>query len=155
LLEVGRIARAHGIRGEVVVSLTTDRLERVARGSVLTGPDGRAYEVVASRPHQGHHIVAFAGVPDRNAAEALRGTVLHAEAIDDPGAVWVHDVVGATVVDLAGTAHGEVVALEANPASDLLVLDSGALVPLTFLVDRRAGDPPTLVVDPPDGLFEG
>jgi 16S rRNA processing protein RimM len=151
---VGRIARAHGIRGEVVVSLTTDRLERVAPGAVLTGPDGRAYEVRASRPHQGHHIVAFAGVPDRNAAEALRGTVLHAEPLDDPEALWVHDVVGAIVVDVGGTTHGEVVALEVNPASDLLVLDSGALVPLTFLVERREGDPPTLVVDPPAGLFD-
>lgn len=151
---MGRIARAHGIRGEVVVSLTTDRLERVAPGAILTGPGGTAFEVVTSRPHQGHHIVAFAGVADRSAAEALRGTVLLAEPLDDPDALWVHDVVGSLVVDVEGTHRGAVVALEVNPASDLLVLDSGALVPLTFLVERRDGEPPTLVVDPPDGLFE-
>jgi 16S rRNA processing protein RimM len=151
---VGRISRAHGIRGEVVVHLTSDRTERVAPGSVLVAPDGSHLAVEASRPHQGDHLVRFAGVADRNAAEALRGTVLRAEPLDDPDALWVHEVVGARVVDPAGVELGVVEALEANPASDLLVLTGGGLVPLTFLVRREAGEPPVLVVDVPEGLLD-
>ena len=42
-------------------------------------------------------------------------------------------------------------AVEANPAHDLLVLDSGALVPMVFVVEQRDG---VVVIDPPDGLFD-
>lgn len=150
LLEVGRIAKAHGLRGEVNVLLTTERLERLARGSVLH-TSRRALEVVSSRPHQGGHLVTFAGVADRDAAAALRGLVLRAEPLDDPDELWVHELVGREVVELDGTPRGRVIALEVNPASDLLVLDSGALVPLTFVVDTGAAQ---LVVDAPEGLFD-
>ena len=150
LLEVGRIAKAHGLRGEVNVLLTTDRLERLAPGAVLHTDRG-SLEVVASRPHQGGHLVSFAGVSDRNAAEALRGLVLQAPPLDDPDELWVHELVGREVVEVDGTARGRVAALEVNPASDLLVLDTGALVPLTFVVDTGAE---RLVVDVPEGLFD-
>ncbi len=94
----------------------------------------------------------FAGVADRSAAEALHGLVLSAEPLDDPGALWVHDLVGSEVVAAADGAHlGTVASVEANPASDLLVLDGGGLVPLTFLVRAEAG---RLVVDPPAGLLD-
>lgn len=132
------------------MELVSDRLERVAPGSVLRAGE-RRLEVVASRPHQGRHIVTFAGVTDRNAADALRGVVLTAPALDDPSALWVHELIGAEVVDTAGTVLGTVAAVEANPASDLLVLDTGGLVPLRFLVDRQPG---RLLVDPPPGLFD-
>jgi 16S rRNA processing protein RimM len=149
-LEVGRVGRAHGIRGEVAVTLTTDRLERVAPGAVLwAGP--RRLEVRSSRPHQGRHLVAFEGVADRTTAEALHGAVLAAEPLDDPGTLWVHELVGAEVVAPDGTRLGAVTAVEANPASDLLVLDGGGLVPLTFLVRAEAG---RLVVDLPAGLLD-
>lgn len=150
LLEVGRIAKAHGIRGEVTVVLTTERSERLAPGAVLHTRRG-SLEVVTSRPHQNGHLVVFAGVTDRNAAEELRGLVLQAEPLDDPDELWVHDLVGREVVEVDGTVRGRVTALEVNPASDLLVLDSGALVPLTFVVDTGAEQ---LVVDAPDGLFD-
>ena len=150
LLEVGRIAKAHGIRGEVTVVLTTERVERLAPGAVLATRRG-PLEVVSARPHQGGHLVTFAGVHDRNAAEALRGLVLHAEPLDDPDELWVHDLVGREVVELDGTTRGTVAALEVNPASDLLVLDSGALVPLRFVVETTPG---RLVVDAPEGLFD-
>jgi 16S rRNA processing protein RimM len=149
-LEVGRIGRAHGIRGEVAVTLTTDRLERVAPGSVLWAGE-RRLEVTSSRPHQGRHLVAFQGVADRTAAEALQGAVLAAEPLDDPGTLWVHELVGSEVVAADGARLGTVAAVEANPASDLLVLDGGGLVPLTFLVRAEAG---RLVVDPPAGLLD-
>lgn len=150
---VGRIGRAHGLRGEVVVVLTTTEQRRVAPGSRLVAGD-RTLEVLRSRPHQKHHLVVFEGVHDRTAAEALQGTELRAEAVDDdPDALWVHELVGADVVDVDGTARGRVEAVQANPASDLLVLDSGALVPLRFVVGWE--EPRVrLRIDPPAGLFE-
>jgi 16S rRNA processing protein RimM len=145
------VGKAHGLHGEVAVTLTTDRVERVAPGSVLWAGE-RRLEVRSSRPHQGRHLVHFAGVGDRSAAEELHGAVLTAEPIEDPGALWVHELVGAEVVAAADGAHlGVVAAVEANPASDLLVLDGGGLVPLTFLVRSEPG---RLVVDPPAGLLD-
>ena len=151
LLEVGRIAKAHGLRGEVAVLLTTDRLERLEPGSRLHTRTG-VLEVASSRPHQGGHLVTFVGVSDRTGAEALRGLVLQAEPLDDADELWVHDLVGRSVVEVDGTVRGTVTALEVNPASDLLVLDTGALVPLRFVVDDA--DPRRLVVDVPEGLFD-
>jgi 16S rRNA processing protein RimM len=147
---VGRVAKAHGIRGEVIVELVTDRQERVAVGATLWAGD-RRLEVEASRPHTGRFLVRLAGVADREAAEALHGAVLSAEPLEDPGALWVHDLVGSEVVDTTGAPLGTVASVEANPASDLLVLDGGGLVPLTFLVESAPG---RLVVDPPAGLLD-
>jgi len=59
--------------------------------------------------------------------------------------------VGCDVVDVEGTRRGRCVAVIANPASDLLELDTGALVPSTFVVDT---DDTVITVDVPDGLFE-
>ena len=152
LLEVGRVVKPHGIRGEVVVDLISNRPEeRLAGGSVLESDRG-PLEVITSRPHQGRWIVAFAGVADRNGAEALRGAVLSAEALDEDGALWVHELVGAQVMDTGGRQLGAVEAVEANPASDLLVLEGGHLVPLVFVVERRVDG--TVVIDPPPGLFD-
>lgn len=152
MLEVGRVIRPHGIRGEVIVDLVTNRTgERMASGSVLSSERGDL-EVAAARPHQGRWIVAFVGVDDRNAAEQLRGTILTAEPLDDGGALWVHELVGSEVVGVDGRSHGVVEAVEANPASDLLVLADGRLVPLTFVVERSADG--RVVVDPPAGLLD-
>lgn len=99
------------------------------------------------------------GVSDRVGAEALAGAILLAEAItDDPAGYWVHDLVGAEVVDVAGTVRGTVVTVLANPASDLLELDSGPLVPLRFATwvpgaGPGEASPPRLVVDGPAGLL--
>lgn len=151
LLEVGRITKPHGVRGEVVVALSTDRLERLAPGAELDA-GGRVLVVETARPHQQHHIVRFAGLADRREAEALAGRVLRAAPLDDPEEIWVHELIGAPVVDLAGAAVGTIESVQANPAADLLVLDGGALVPAVFVVERR-GDG-TVVIDPPAGLFE-
>jgi 16S rRNA processing protein RimM len=150
LLEVGRIAKPHGLRGEVIVELVTNRIERVAPGVVLETDEG-PLEVEGSSPHLGRWIVAFAGVADRTAAESLRGRILKAEPLEDPAALWVHELIGAAVVDRDGRHLGVVATIEANPASDLLVLDGGGLVPLAFVVDRAPG---CLTVDVPDGLIE-
>jgi 16S rRNA processing protein RimM len=151
MLEVGSVKRAHGLRGEVVVSLITDRLERVAPGAVLLA-GSRALTVEASRPHQANFIVSFEGVLSREDAEALQGSVLSAEPLDEPDELWVHDLIGAQVQTVDGTGAGVVDAVQANPASDLLVLDSGALVPVLFVVERR--DDGTVVIDPPEGLLD-
>jgi 16S rRNA processing protein RimM len=158
MLLVGRIGRAHGLRGEVVVQLlTTEADRRLAPGAVLTTATGVELTVAAARPHQDRWLVAFEGVADRNGAEALRGAELLAPAIDDdPDALWVHDLVGAAVVDIAGAPCGTVAAVVANPADDLLELDDGALVPVRFVVgwDDPAADERRLVIDPPEGLFD-
>ncbi|MGH9190463.1 MAG: ribosome maturation factor RimM [Acidimicrobiales bacterium] len=152
MLEVGRVARPHGLRGEVIVELTSNRPEqRLAPGSVLVS-SGDALVVTAARPHQGRWIVSFAGFGDREEAEELRGRVLSAEPLDEAelGTLWVHELVGSEVFDIAGTRFGTVAAVEANPASDLLVLDDGRLVPLTFVTESGGG---RTVIDPPAGLL--
>ena len=149
LLEVGRVVRAHGLTGEVAVKLVTDREERLAPGTVLHSATG-SLEVVASRPYQSGYLVSFSGVEDRDAAEALRGVTLMAPPLEDPDALWVHELIGSQVVGVDEVEHGHVVAVEANPASDLLVLDGGGLVPLRFVVERAPG---RLVVDVPAGLL--
>jgi 16S rRNA processing protein RimM len=150
LLEVGVVVKPHGLRGEVVVDLVSNRPDvRLAPGSVLESDRG-PLEVAVSRPHQGRWIVLFSGVGDRDGAEALRGTVLSAEPVEEEGALWVHELVGSEVVSVDGRRHGTVVCVEANPASDLLVLDDGALVPLRFVVASEAD---RVVIDPPEGLL--
>lgn len=151
MLVVGRITKAHGLRGEVVVDLLSTETERLAAGSVLDSARG-PLTVVAARPHQDRWLVQLDGVASREAAEALRGTELRAEPLDDPDALWVHELVGAEVVEADGTVRGRVVAVVANPADDLLELDGGALVPVGFVTGRdEAG---RVVVDAPDGLFD-
>jgi 16S rRNA processing protein RimM len=150
VLELGRIAKPHGIKGEVVVEMISDRPERLAAGAVLIAGD-RSLVVEVSRPHQGRHIVRFADVPDRNAAEELRGLVLFGEPLDDTDTMWVHELIGSRCVEVSGIDRGEVVAVVDNPAADLLELDSGALVPVSFVVGHADG---VITIDPPAGLFE-
>jgi 16S rRNA processing protein RimM len=152
LLHVGRMVKPHGLRGDVIVSLSTNRDERVAPGSVLTTADGREYRVARSSSHQGRFIVTFDGVAGIDAADALRGTELYAPPLDDPDALWIHDLIGALVVDTEGEDLGRVVSVEANPASDLLVLEDGALIPLRFVVSSVPGE--SVTVDVPDGLLD-
>lgn len=151
LLEVGVIAKPHGLQGELVVKLITDRTERLSSGSELWTGRG-PLRVVSSRPHQDRWLVTFAGVNSREAAESWSRVPLLAAAIDDPDALFIHELIGLTVIDAAGVTRGSVVEVQANPASDLLVLDTGALVPLTFAVGQPDGG--VLRVDTPDGLFE-
>jgi 16S rRNA processing protein RimM len=163
-LEVGRIVKAHGIRGEVVVEAVSNRPERFAPGAVLHAGEARAFTVRRATPQGGpdpvgrvsraRWIVSFEGVDERNQAERLRGTVLSGDPLaNDTGGdeLWVHELVGSELVDPAGRVLGRVAAVEANPASDLLVLESGHLVPMVFVVEAGAG---RVVVDPPAGLLD-
>ena len=133
-------------------------LERLAPGSVLSSERG-PLTVVSSRPlsgERGRYLVQFDGVADRVGAERLRGVDLTAEALDLPGALWVHELVGASVRDASSGAElGRISAVEANPASDLLVLESGVLIPTRFVLRVEASDVARVVeVELPDGLLE-
>ncbi|GAA5181989.1 ribosome maturation factor RimM [Rugosimonospora acidiphila] len=182
-LVVGQIVRPHGIRGEVVVEVTTDAPgDRFVVGSVLaadpTGPvptapvtgngNGRALSggllIEALRPHQGRLIVAFEGVLDRNTAEALRGVRLWVDSADiaepdDPDEFNDFQLIGLYAVDTAGQRLGEVVRIEHGPAADLLVvrLTEGRDVLVPFV---RAIVPTVdvkggqVVLTPPEGLFD-
>ena len=162
-LEVGRIVKAHGIRGEVVVEAVSNRAERFASGAVLHAGERRFVVQRAStqggpdpagRVSRARWIVSFEGVEDRNEAERLRGTLLFGDRLDhedDSDELWVHELVGSELVDPAGQVLGRVAAVEANPASDLLVLEDGHLVPMVFVVEAAAG---RVVVDPPAGLLD-
>ncbi|MGQ0832449.1 MAG: ribosome maturation factor RimM [Microthrixaceae bacterium] len=151
LLEVGRITKAFGLRGEVLVALSSDRASRLDPGSVLMTDRGEL-TVVSSAPHQDRWIVQFGGVVDRTAAEGWRGVTLRAEPLaDDDEALWVHELIGSTVVLVDGTEVGTVAEVQANPASDLLVLDGGALVPVVFVTEHVEG---RVTIDPPEGLFD-
>lgn len=152
---MGQVVRAHGLRGHVVVELWTNRPERMEPGARLEGPAGLLEVLSASRlsPAGGRErwLVGFAGVSDRMGAERLRGAVLRAEPLDDPDALWVHELIGAEVFDIGGQRVGKVAAVEANPASDLLVLEDGRLIPLRFVRDRRPG---AVTADLPPGLLD-
>ena len=148
LLLVGHVRKAHGLKGEVVLRLSTNRTERVAPGASMRV--GEVDMVVkASRPKDDDFLVLFEGVSSREAADELRGSELRAEPLDDPDELWVHELIGSQVVDQNGVERGEVTSVLVNPASDLLELDSEALVPVTFItgVDEAAG---VISVDVPD-----
>ena len=153
------MVKAHGLHGEVVVELWTDQTQRLEPGSSLVSPAG-ALRVVTSRLFGGpgggvreRYLVRFDSVGDRTAAESLRGAALSAEALDAPGTLWVHELVGCVVRDGAGGELGRVAAVEATPASDLMVLESGALIPVRFVCGHDASGR-TVDVDIPDGLLE-
>jgi 16S rRNA processing protein RimM len=125
--------------------------ERLTPGATLQAEQASLVVKEAS-PHQHRWLVSFEGVDDRDAADALRGVVLRAAPLEEDGALWVHELIGSTVVDPSGAALGMVEGVLANPASDLLVLDGDRLVPLTFVVDTDSARR-VVVVDPPEGLL--
>lgn len=151
LLEVGHIRRAHGLRGEVFVQLISDSDVRVAPGAELIAGDQTLVVETSRLASNGRRVVKFAQIPDRTAAERYANQLLRGRPIDDPDALWVHELIGRRVVEIDGTDHGRCVAVLANPAADLLELDSGALVPTNFVVSNSDG---TIVVDTPEGLFD-
>ena len=128
-LTVGHLRRPHGLRGDIFLQLITDRDDRAAPGTELFGA-GRIFTIESSRRAGNGRIIAkLEGVDDRNAADRLTNTELFAAPIDDPDALWVHELIGASVVDQDGNDRGRCVAVVDNPASDLIELESGALVP--------------------------
>jgi 16S rRNA processing protein RimM len=148
-LLVGEIVRPHGLKGDVVVRLDTNQRDRLDPGTTYD-TDAGPLVIVASRPLKDRFVVTFDGVASTTDAERLRGTKLVGAPRDVDGALWVDELVGATVVTADGRHLGVVAAVESNPASDLLVLDSGALVPSRFIVGTLEGA--TITVEVPEGL---
>jgi len=145
------VVKPHGLKGEVVVERWSDVPGRLDPGAVLVA-EGRPLAVLASRPHAGRVIVAFEGVVDREGAEALRRCVLRAAPVELTGDLWVDQLMGVEVLDTTGRVLGTVEAVEANPASDLLVLSGGTLVPLRFVVEHQPGR--RVTVEVPEGLVD-
>ena len=151
LREGGKTGRAHGVRGDIYVDLITDRTERLAIGARLQ-LGARWLTVAAARPAGTRWLVHFTGFDDRTAVEVLQGQPLLAEPLADDGdGLYVHDLIGAEVVDTTGAVIGRCTAVLANPAHDILELDTGGLVPVVFVVSAAEGQ---IVIDPPDGLFD-
>lgn len=150
---VGRIGKAHGIKGEVMVEPRTDVPElRFATGAELSTEDGKVGHVVERMRWQGERmIVKFVGVDDRNAAEALRGTVLMAfvdanEEPEDPEEFYDRHLLGLEVRTHTGEKAGTIVAVDHAGPQDLLVVDTPGgqrWVPfvsqLVSVVDRHGG----------------
>jgi 16S rRNA processing protein RimM len=166
LLLVGRVARAHGNKGEVIVNLETDFAEdRFRPGNVLlVEHKGQAVErrIAAVRFQQGRPIVALDGIVTMNDAEALAGAELKmpASALAPlPGNTYYrHDLVGCEVIDTAGRAIGRVTGVEGPLEQSRLVVagDRGELlIPMVDGICVKV-DPAAkvIVVNPPDGLLE-
>lgn len=174
---VGRVLRPHGVRGEVVVEVASDNPERFAVGAelLLMGP-GEAGEAAPEaarrrltietvRPHRGVLLVGFAGIDDRDEADALRGelAVPGRDVPAPPEGTWYHfQLLGCRVSDRAAGELGEVVDLVEDGGGLLLVVQGrfqgqGRRVPVPFVerflvrVDPAARE---IEVDLPEGLIE-
>jgi 16S rRNA processing protein RimM len=164
----GRIAKAHGIRGELAVDVRTDSPEeRFKVGAVITTKlrDGskRELTIAAAREHSGRLLVRFEEVLTRDVAETLRGALLLVDTdalppTGDPDEFYDHELAGLRAELLDGTLVGKVVEVVHSPAGELLELDVDGrevLVPFVRVivptVDVAGG---RVVLDPPEGLLD-
>jgi 16S rRNA processing protein RimM len=169
-LMVGRVVKAHGVGGEVVVEVRTDDPGgRFARGAALRGKprDGgadRRYLIESVREHGGRLLVKFAGMGDRDAAEALRGVVFVVDSadlppIEEPDEFYDHQLEGLQVRTVTGrdvgmvaevlhTAAGELLAVRTGAGAEALVPFVSAIVTSVSLADK------VIEIDPPDGLLD-
>jgi 16S rRNA processing protein RimM len=159
-IEIGGIARAHGIRGEVVI-VTHDPDSEILGRVEAVWIDGVERGIVLARDTQRGWLVQLAGVATRNDAEALRGKQVEVarELLElDDGDVLLADLVGCAVVRADGSPWGTIAAVDLGEVQDLLVIHDGDVERLLPLVDAfvtRIDLPAsTVTVDPPDGLPE-
>jgi 16S rRNA processing protein RimM len=150
---VGKITRAHGVQGAVLVLPLSDIDERFDPGSTLfLGASGeRRVTIVERRGHRDRPLVRFDGVADRTAAETLAGEYLFVDAGETPplppGEFWPHELIGLPVVSASGVALGEVRDVLRTTANDVwVVVDADgretlvpALKDVVLTVDRDAG----------------
>jgi 16S rRNA processing protein RimM len=163
LLLVGRIARPHGIRGQVIVNPETDFMEdRFRTGQVLkVGSLDRLRdcEILEVRFHQGRPIVRLAGIDTMDDAAALAGAGLWLpEAGLAPlpdGTFYRHQLIGCEVQDVAGTVLGRVTAVEGSLDRSYLVVEGHMMIPLVsgICVGVDIGER-RVIVDPPEGLID-
>ncbi len=158
-IEVGYVARAHGIRGEIAAvphdpdSTTLEDVEAI-------WIRGQRFEVEASRHTDKGFLMKLGGIVDRNAAEALRGGAVEVDRDDIPmeeGDVFIADLVGCAAQLPDGTPYGQIVRLEIGPQVRL-VIHQGSVERLLPLVDELVPaidlEKRIVTVDPPEGLPE-
>jgi 16S rRNA processing protein RimM len=169
-LVVGRVAKAHGVTGEVVVDIRTDDpAGRFAAGKSLRGRPGRgggperAYVIETVREHAGRLLIRLAGVTDRNGADALRGTLFLVDAadlppIDDPDEFYDHQLEGLRVRTAAGVDVGVVAEVLHTAAGELLSVktddDAEVLVPFVSAIVTSVSLTDGVEIEPPDGLLD-
>ena len=162
-LVAGRVARVHGLRGDVLVEVRTDDPdERFAVGAVLrTEPTERGpLTVAAKRWHSGRLLLRFAEAPDRSAAELLPGVrlVVDVASSGHENEYYDHELEELTAVDVNGGEIGTVAEVLHNTGQEVLVIRcagrADVLVPfvaaIVTQVDLVAG---RLVIDAPAGLL--
>ena len=163
---VGRIARAHGIRGQVIVNPETDfpdqRFQPGAELFIERGGRVEALTVTSARFHRERPVIGIAGVETMNDAEALAGQELRVPierlAVLPPGTFYRHDLIGCLVEAPDGTEVGIVRDVEGTLTGSRLVVDGAGgevlvplVAPICTLVDPAAK---RIVIDPPEGLIE-
>jgi 16S rRNA processing protein RimM len=174
-LVVGRVVKAHGIAGEVVVEIRTDDpAARFASGNTVRaiqsrgGGQERSYVITAAREHGGRLLVRLAGVDDRDAADALRGNLFVVDSddlppIDEPDTYYDHQLEGLRVRTKTGREVGVVAEVLHTAAGELLAVrrpDDGAemgevLVPfVSAIVTSVSLDDCAVEIDPPEGLLD-
>ena len=163
-LVIGRIGRAHGVRGDLFVEPMTDEPDhRYADGTVLMTSNDTTLTVATSKWHSGRFVVHFAGFDDRNSAETLRGLTLSIEvdpsqSPQDPDEYYDHQLIGLNVVLEDGTHVGTIGEVIHLPSQDLLTVlrvgQSEALIPFVteFVPDINLATK-TVVITPPPGLL--
>jgi 16S rRNA processing protein RimM len=168
-LVVGRVAKAHGITGEVVVEIRTDDPDtRFAPGTTLRAKPSRGgrerdYVVESAREHSGRLLVRLDGVSDRNAAESLKGTLFVVDTadlppIEEPDEFYDHQLEGLHVRTTAGTQVGTVAEVLHTAAGELLSVrtdEREVLVPFVSAIVTSVSLADQIIeIDPPDGLLE-
>lgn len=166
-IAVGKIAKAHGIKGELKVYPFSGRPDDFCDYRLLTliGPDksmSRVYEVEYCRPLENLVLLQLAGLSGRSAAEELRGWEVRIarELLPTPGAgiYYWHELAGLSVLSDTGQALGRITSLLATDAHDILVITGAGSEYLIPVVDEcvagLAPDGKALIVTPPPGLLE-
>jgi len=159
---VGRIARAHGLKGQVIVNLETDfPEERFKPGATMFTTRG-ALKITTARFQNGRPVIGIEGVETVNDAEELAGLELRVPVEElaalPAGMFYHHDLVGCAVVTGGGEKVGTVEGVEGTLSGSRLVV-AGAkgeiLIPLAKEICRTidvAGK--RIVIEPPDGLLD-
>jgi 16S rRNA processing protein RimM len=128
-IAVGKITKAHGIRGEVSVLPLTEVPDRFDPDSVLWLEDGRSLIVDRARRHHGRFIVSFTQVRDRNGADLLHGAYLFVPESELPalpeGSYWPHQIEGCEVFDVDNRSLGTIAEVLHTDANDVWVARTG------------------------------